>query len=154
VAIFIGGWNLLSLFPEYLMVKLAFDAFPVLQGKPVVSNSVDGWVSPSTTVPASSSLAPVNSEDQGAQLIPASNKTCLRTATQSCATLRSGWHIYARQSVFPAALALALLYVSTIAFGSIMTVFLNWAGIPIFILAAARGFGAVFGVLATLTFEP
>jgi len=145
------------MYPEYALLSFAFNAFPALQQQRVI-------VPPSDTATAtppitkSSSGDENDSQDQGdtQNLLgpPPPRKSCCASATASCTLLRSGWQVYARQQVFPAALALAMLYVSTIAFGSIMTVFLNWAGIPIFILSVARGIGAVFGVLATVTFEP
>lgn len=152
VAVFIGGWNLLSMYPEYSLLSMAFNSFPALQAPP--TPAATPTASPASAGKQDSSSTALEIELQAPISITKPRQSLCASATGSCTLLREGWAVYARQQVFPAALALAMLYVSTIAFGSIMTVFLNWTGIPIFILSAARGVGAMFGVLATVTFEP
>ena len=66
--------------------------------------------------------------------------------------LKEGWAVYSKQKIMPAGIALALLFVSVLQFGSIMTVVLNWAGVPPYVIAIFRGLGALFGILATTTF--
>ena len=146
VVIFIGAWNVLSMAPELLFLQWAFAAEPRLALSPPPPKQPQR---PAQL--ASYGTLPVDAPEVDA---PPARPSCWAVATSSCRTLGSGWRVWARQRIFPAALALSLLYVSTIAFGAIMTVFLNWAGIPVFALAAARGVGAAFGVLATLTFKP
>ncbi|GAB4820184.1 hypothetical protein N2152v2_007230 [Parachlorella kessleri] len=62
------------------------------------------------------------------------------------------WSPALRQAVTPAALALALLYLTVLSFGTLMTAYLKWRGMAEAELSVYRGFGALSGVLATLTF--
>lgn len=146
------------MYPEYSLLSMAFNSFPALQPQPGASDAVPSrgpQASTSAAAGQDTATLPADTSETAKLVAPVKpTKSMCTAATASCTLLRDGWSVYARQQVFPAALALAMLYVSTIAFGSIMTVFLNWTGIPIFILSAARGVGAVFGVLATVTFEP
>jgi iron-regulated transporter 1 len=74
-----------------------------------------------------------------------------------------GWHaaaaaqaealrLYARQPAAPAGAALALLYLTVMSFGPLMTAFLNWRGLGAAALAEYRGAGAAAGVAATFAF--
>lgn len=65
-----------------------------------------------------------------------------------------GWAIYFRQSVWPAALALALLYLTVLSLGLLMTAYLKWQGMTEAALSVYRGAGAVSGLLATVAFPP
>ena len=65
-----------------------------------------------------------------------------------------GWATYFRQSVWPAALALALLYLTVLSLGLLMTAYLKWQGMTEAVLSLYRGAGAVSGLLATVTFPP
>eukprot|EP00887_Chlorella_sp_A99_P000187 scaffold13.g187.t1 len=62
------------------------------------------------------------------------------------------WATYFQQPVAPAALALALLYLTVMSFGSLMTAYLKWLGMPEAELSVYRGLGAVSGIAATVVF--
>lgn len=64
------------------------------------------------------------------------------------------WAIYFKQSVWPAALALALLYLTVLSLGLLMTAYLKWQGMTEAVLSLYRGAGAVSGLLATVAFPP
>lgn len=57
-----------------------------------------------------------------------------------------------RQPVFPAALSLALLYLTVLSFGLLATAYLKWRGMSEAELSLFRGLGAVAGISATLVF--
>lgn len=63
-----------------------------------------------------------------------------------------GWAVYARQPVVLAALALALLYLTVMSWGALMTAYIKELGLPEAELAIYRGLGAVSGILATILF--
>ena len=67
---------------------------------------------------------------------------------------QGGWAIYFKQSVWPAALALALLYLTVLSLGLLMTAYLKWQGMSEAVLSVYRGAGAVSGLLATVAFPP
>lgn len=73
----------------------------------------------------------------------------------------SGWSLrgtglatYFKQSVWPAALSLALLYLTVLSLGLLMTAYLKWQGMTEAVLSLYRGAGAVSGLLATVAFPP
>ena len=66
--------------------------------------------------------------------------------------LGQGFSRYSQQRISLATLSLALLYLTVLSFGMLMTAFLKWAGMPEALLGFARGIGAVFGVTATFVF--
>lgn len=61
------------------------------------------------------------------------------------------WSIYYRQSIFRSALALAVLYLSVVSFGTLMTAWLAASGFHAGHLGLARALAALFGILATTT---
>ena len=67
-------------------------------------------------------------------------------------SLWHGWRTYFSQSVWPAALALALLYLTVLSLGLLMTAYLKWQGMSEAELSLYRGAGAVSGLLATIVF--
>lgn len=68
------------------------------------------------------------------------------------ASLWQGWGPYFRQGIWPAALALALLYLTVLSLGLMMTAYLKWVGMTEAELSLYRGAGAVSGLLATAVF--
>ena len=65
---------------------------------------------------------------------------------------QGGWATYFRQSTWPAALALALLYLTVLSLGLLMTAYLKWQGMSEAVLSLYRGAGAVSGLLSTVVF--
>jgi len=63
-----------------------------------------------------------------------------------------GWGIYFQQRLWPAALALALLYLTVLSLGLLMTAYLKWQGMSEAELSLYRGAGAVSGLLSTVVF--
>lgn len=63
-----------------------------------------------------------------------------------------GWHTYAKQLVLPAAFALALLYLTVMSLGLLMTAYLKSLGMTEAVLSLFRGVGAASGVAATITY--
>lgn len=57
-----------------------------------------------------------------------------------------------RQAVMPAALALALLYLTVLSFGLLATAYLKWRGMSEAELSIFRGLGALAGVSVTFLF--
>ncbi|CAI5480031.1 unnamed protein product [Closterium sp. Yama58-4] len=77
----------------------------------------------------------------------------LRLLTTSwLTTLRSAWTIYLRQASLLPSLALALLYLTVLSFGSLMCAYLHSQGVPLGLLGSASGAAAVTGVLGATLF--
>jgi iron-regulated transporter 1 len=64
----------------------------------------------------------------------------------------AAWAVYARQPVFPAAVALALLYFTVLSLGFLMTAYLHWRGVSDVTLSLFRGAGAAAGLAAAALF--
>ena len=64
----------------------------------------------------------------------------------------SGWAIYFRQSTALFAFSLALVYMTVLSFGALMTAYLNAEGMTEAELSVFRGLGAIGGVSATFLF--
>ncbi|KAF8060042.1 solute carrier family 40 member 1 [Scenedesmus sp. PABB004] len=80
-----------------------------------------------------------------------------RAAPRPCAALLgcAGWRAYAEQtSTLLAGVALALLYLTVLSLGYLMTGFLTASGVQESTLSLFRAAGAASGLLATLTFRP
>lgn len=116
------AWNLISWFPECWLLRRAYDASPALAA-PRTSDAVCG-----------------DHEKHNAKM------------TQQIHSMTSGWRLYALQSAVLAALSLALLYLTVMSFGTLMTAFLKWKGMKETELSIYRGLGALSGIAATFFF--
>lgn len=58
--------------------------------------------------------------------------------------LTSGFGLYFKQDVFPAAFSLALIYLTVMSFGTIMTGYLAWSGVAEIELSLFRGYVGLF----------
>ncbi|KAI3430443.1 hypothetical protein D9Q98_005038 [Chlorella vulgaris] len=126
------AWNLCSWFPEVLLLRYAQRCSPALAAdKPA---------------PAADSSSSSSSSSGGGGI-------CRRIARSLDQQLQS-WTLYACQPAAPAAAALALLYLTVLSWGTLMTAYLKTLGLPEADLAVWRGLGAASGILATLTFPP
>lgn len=67
-------------------------------------------------------------------------------------SLCSSWQAYWQQPTLAAAFALALLYLTVLSLGLLMTAYIKAQGLTEAELAVERGFGALSGILATFTF--
>lgn len=66
----------------------------------------------------------------------------------------ASWAAYVRQPCAAAAAALALLYLTVLSLGFLMTAFLSWAGLAEATLSLFRAAGALSGLAATVVFVP
>jgi iron-regulated transporter 1 len=85
---------------------------------------------------------------------PAPAGTAATASVSATAGLRGTWAVYARQPVFPAAVALALLYLTVLSLGFLMTAYLHWCGVHDVVIAIFRAVGAATGLSATAAFPP
>lgn len=74
--------------------------------------------------------------------------------TEGCEDIPSlceAWTLYYKQTIFRSALALAVLYLSVVSFGTIMTAWFTASGFHAGHLGAARALAALSGMLSTAT---
>jgi Ferroportin1 (FPN1) len=72
--------------------------------------------------------------------------------TPSATSAHSPWSAYMHSPVALAAVALALLYLTVLSFGLLMTAYLKWRGMSEAELSIYRGLGAIAGLSATVAF--
>jgi iron-regulated transporter 1 len=65
-----------------------------------------------------------------------------------------GWSAYFQQTTLLPGLALALLYLTVLSLGFLMTSFLAWQGMSEATISVFRSAGALSGLLATVVFHP
>jgi hypothetical protein len=65
-----------------------------------------------------------------------------------------GWSAYFQQSTLLPGFALALLYLTVLSLGFLMTSFLAWQGMSEATISLFRSAGALSGLLATVVFHP
>jgi len=123
-AVFIGVWNLVSCPFEYGLLRSVFNNFPVLANK-----------------------VPYGTGDtQEASTSPSSSWRSVLTTT------RHGWQMYFKHPVFPAAFALALVYMTVLGFDNITYAYILTQCVPEPVLGALVGSSAVVGVMAASAF--
>lgn len=66
----------------------------------------------------------------------------------------SGWVAYLQQTTLLPGLALALLYLTVLSLGFLMTSFLAWQGMSSATISLFRSAGALSGLMATIVFHP
>ncbi|CAK0739466.1 hypothetical protein CVIRNUC_001168 [Coccomyxa viridis] len=115
-------WNMLAWWPECRLLELAQQLSPVLREQELAAASEE---EPKMSVEAVRSFVAKSGE---------------------------AWAVYRSQAVFPAAVALALLYLSVLSFGLLMTAYLKWRGMLETTLSLYRAAGALAGIGATLCF--
>ena len=119
-------YNAVAYWPECRLLAAAQHAAPALQQPRVTAQPQPSAApAPEVTAPAS----PLNG-------------------------LRDAWAVYASQPVFPAAFALALLYLTVLSLGFLMTAYLHWRGVSDVTISIFRAFGAATGLAATVAFPP
>ncbi|KAL3161599.1 hypothetical protein ABBQ32_010458 [Trebouxia sp. C0010 RCD-2024] len=89
---------------------------------------------------------------QRASAVLRAAKQLTAKAEFACPRTDGGWGTYFKQTLWPAALALALLYLTVLSLGMLMTAYLKWQGITEAKLSLYRGAGAVSGLAATVIF--
>jgi len=147
-------WNAAAWIPECSLLKRAQNASPVLAA---MKPSLDSAGSSDATANGNKDKTSISigadaffpSDFRSIKLYScwADLKIIERIQTQL-----SSLTAYIQQPAAPAALSLALLYLTVMSFGTLMTAYLKWSGIQEAELSIYRGIGALSGILATLVF--
>uniref|UniRef100_A0A914WA28 Solute carrier family 40 member n=1 Tax=Plectus sambesii TaxID=2011161 RepID=A0A914WA28_9BILA len=148
--LFITAWNICSWGVEYWLLNSVYRSAPVLavkqspdQALAFISSQNLDLIDPDA--PRSADL-PQISENKTQR-----NRCCF-TFWGGLRSVVEGWRSYYRQSVFPAAFGLALLYMTVLGFDGITTGFAYSQGLKENMLALARGVGAIVGISGTLLY--
>lgn len=124
----IAAFNLVAWIPEVIFARLAEKHAPEAELEEVQQPLIIG------------------DADQGEEAKATTAKPSLISDTLMSLKL------YYTESSFPAMFALALLYLTTLSFGILMTAYLKWLGLSEAVLSIYRGAGAFSGVLGARLF--
>eukprot|EP00884_Botryococcus_braunii_P015391 jgi/Botrbrau1/2535/Bobra.0079s0023.1 len=142
-------WNAAAWIPECYLLQLAQSRCSSLRQPPLV---------PTGTGDAPQSLSTWVSGLLGhlhrVASFRASASDDAEEPEEAIAHRESAWAVYLRQSAVRVALADALLYLTVMSGGLLMTAYLKWLGLSEAGLALWRGFAALAGVAATYIFPP
>lgn len=145
VALALIGWNVVAAAPEVLLIQRAGQAAGFADPAPHAAHAEHAVEDELATA-----MHPADDSCSGAESIALTPAVSISRSCEWLHAWRADLQLYLAQGIAPAAAALAILYGSTITFGAVMTVFLQWTGIPTWALAISRGIGAVFGLLGTV----
>ncbi|GMN40476.1 hypothetical protein TIFTF001_009697 [Ficus carica] len=154
-ALTMAVWNSISVWVEYWLFISVYNGIPALEES---CRRRVSRVSSQSNAESRKSASPQQrksslSHDQDnsevmleESLITKANKLVSRVP------YLDAWRVYLQQDVLFPGLALALLFLTVLSFGTLMTATLEWEGIPAFVIGIARGISAAIGIAATLVY--
>lgn len=158
--IFIAGWNILSLFAEYLILSSVYSSCPALAIKAVDARHVSRINDKLSDIDGESIDLEENSSD-GIILVPKVKTVrsfkstwiyLVRKIQGRAQTLRIGFKLYFQQRIALAGLGLACLYLTVLGFDSITTGYAYSQHLNPAILGALTAAGALAGIIGTFIF--
>ncbi|XP_069839584.1 ferroportin-like isoform X2 [Dendropsophus ebraccatus] len=157
---FIAGWNLVSMFIEYLLLWKVYQKTPALAIKSCKKD--DDQELKKLNIKAIDTNSNDNSKPaEDAQLMADKSVAmaeklkkpmCMEKIMEPLYTLRDGWVAYYNQSVFWAGMGLAFLYMTVLGFDSITTGYAYTQGLSSSILSILMGASAISGIMGTVAF--
>uniref|UniRef100_A0A8C8RZN5 Solute carrier family 40 member n=1 Tax=Pelusios castaneus TaxID=367368 RepID=A0A8C8RZN5_9SAUR len=154
---FISGWNLFSVFLEYLLLWKVYQKTPALALK--ATSKIEESELKQLNVQKDSELKPT----EGVQLIGEKDVTvfepkqekgisCSARIAEPFITFRDGWVAYYNQPVFLAGMGLAFLYMTVLGFDCITTGYAYTQGLSGSMLSLLMGASAITGIMGTVAF--
>ncbi|XP_045169878.2 solute carrier family 40 member 1-like isoform X2 [Mercenaria mercenaria] len=128
-ALFIGGWNIVSVFVEYYLLWKVYNVVPALRAKKEQCR-VD------------------KERDQSS----GSCTSCMKGMLGSFVTLARGWKTFMSYDVAFAGLGLAFLFMTVLGFDNITVGFAYTQGVNESVMGALMAAGAVVGILGTIIY--
>ncbi|XP_063780877.1 solute carrier family 40 protein member 1-like [Pseudophryne corroboree] len=169
---FILGWNLISLFVEFIFLSKVYQMVPQLAVKPQQSigehyierqlellnvqgdlpicSVIGDFISTPAIPSVPSEGKPQTTESP--EETPSSLPICLQKVRRLLRTCCDGWRSYYRQSVFLAGLGLAFLYTTVLGFDCITTGYAYTQGISGSLLSILMAVSAISGLMGTFLF--
>jgi solute carrier family 40 (iron-regulated transporter), member 1 len=123
--IVVSAWNIISMVAEYFILHSIYKTYPRLAIK----------------------QAKISTTGDKVQKRP-----LIRKVFRSCFTIVDGWHIYFRNRVAPAGLALACLFFTVMAFGGVTNTYIRTQGLSESVISIMMAVGAVTGIAGTFVF--
>ncbi|KAM9982500.1 hypothetical protein ACTFIZ_007021 [Dictyostelium cf. discoideum] len=153
--IWIGVFNFLSFFPQYILLKIVYDRVSVLNLKIDKEGLIDFKDGCDLSRFIYGSGGDDDDEEVGGNLkSKKSFKQFLMGEWNPIANIIKGWIVFQRQSVFLVILAYCLLWFTILSpHDSILTAYLSNQGYSYIELSIFRGLGAIFGLGSTLLYN-
>ncbi|XP_071965972.1 solute carrier family 40 member 1-like [Antedon mediterranea] len=147
-AMFLAGWNLVSMFVEYFQLHRVYKAVPQLAVKQVKTNQGD--YNPINCV-ENSDLPPGNSGNVSRQRSE-EQKPFLWRITQWFTSTYQGFKTYNSYQVAWAGISLSFLYMTVLGFDAVSSGYGYSQGLSGTVLGVFMGLGSVMGVLGTIVY--
>ncbi|RUS72146.1 hypothetical protein EGW08_020088 [Elysia chlorotica] len=160
-ALFIGGWNVLSVVVEYYLLWKVYNTVPSLrQVKDLRKSEIHVYDNGELRTNQSIFSALVcQGEDKPVKTpcvgeVESSEETSVSGCNKLCflGGLYKGWPVYVKYTILPAGLSLACLYMTVLGFDSITVGFIKLQGISEAILGLCMGISATVGIIGTLVY--
>lgn len=154
-SIFVGMWNLVSLFPELWLSYSLYRDYRCLRRAKDDGGSGASRGEPSDADTSGEALLDLAIADDAE-----TNRSGRASTLECCAKLPvvgpfvSGWGAWWGSEVTGMTLAYSLLYGTVLAPGPLITGYLEQQGVPDGVLGLSMGLGAAFGLLGTLLYPP
>ncbi|XP_078573219.1 ferroportin-like [Branchiostoma floridae x Branchiostoma japonicum] len=144
-ALFIAGWNVVSMVIEYYLYHRVYNSVPALAVKEKKGDKKDNGKDKDED--------PENpAEDEHVQTKPP--PTCFQKMFKPVLTLVNGWKTYFQQACFRAGLGLSFLYMTFLGFDNIMVGFVYTQGLSELAVSLLVAAGALLGVAGTFIYPP
>nr|KAG5714170.1 hypothetical protein BaRGS_018387 [Batillaria attramentaria] len=160
-AIFIGSWNVLSVFVEFYLMWKVYNTVPALKAKKDARRVDDSESSFHTEnqhqSPAKAKTENVDVEFEIGHIGVDANRpqqggcTCGRVLSQFV-TLYRGFRTYTKYNVALAGLSLAFLYMTVLGFHNITVAYAITQGLSESVLGILSGTAALFGIFGTFAY--
>uniref|UniRef100_A0A914VF87 Solute carrier family 40 member n=1 Tax=Plectus sambesii TaxID=2011161 RepID=A0A914VF87_9BILA len=150
----IAIWTVCSWGVEFWLLNVVYRSVPALAVKKSTDVALE-IVHPSSVgllEPGSTTKLEHNTEVLLIVTNTVPDKNCRGKLGSALRSAITGWRSYYQQSVFPAALSLALLYLTVLDFDGITTGYAFSQGLPADVLALARGVGALMGIIGSVIY--
>uniref|UniRef100_A0A8C5Q9S2 Solute carrier family 40 member n=1 Tax=Leptobrachium leishanense TaxID=445787 RepID=A0A8C5Q9S2_9ANUR len=155
---FIVGWNMVSMFVEYMLLWKVYQKTPELAIKGGKKED-DQELKQLNIEDANTNNNNKPTEDvslMGDKVVavvePLKEPSCTQKMSEPFRTFRDGWVAYYNQSVFWAGMGLAFLYMTVLGFDCITTGYAYTQGLSGSVLSILMGASAISGIMGTVAF--
>ncbi|XP_060553697.1 solute carrier family 40 member 1-like isoform X2 [Ruditapes philippinarum] len=130
-ALFIGGWNVVSVFLEYYLLWKVYNVVPALRAKKEKCRVEKADIKHEVSISCTS---------------------CMKRILGTFVTLARGWKTYMKYDVAFAGLGLAFLFMTVLGFDNITVGFAYTQGVNESVMGALMAAGAVMGILGSIIY--
>ncbi|KAI3931735.1 hypothetical protein MKW92_043537 [Papaver armeniacum] len=147
-------WNILSVWLQYWLLKSVYDGTTALTENDVRRQArfeQIGQEEGSSSILTDNSILPSH---EGSNSVSEAEHSWIHNVIERLSKVAffDAWIVYLKQDVLLPGIALSLLYLTVLSFGTLMTATLEWKGIPAYVIGIMRGINAAVGIAATFSY--